>query len=257
MKVTILGSGTSGGVPRIGGPNGTGAWGACDPANPKNSRRRCSILVERHGKTLLVDTSPDLRWQLIDAGVSRLDAVLWTHDHADQCHGIDDVRALTLQHGAIDAWADRPTMASLRGRFGYCFAQPDRSVYSTLYVPHVIGDKPFEAAGMTVVPFALDHGTTISQGFRFGGIGYANDVVRMEEAAFDALAGVEVLIVDAMRYRPHPTHAHLDLTLSWIERIRPRRAILTNLHVDMDYEELNRATPDHVEPAYDGMVIET
>ncbi len=255
-KVTILGCGTSGGVPRPGGPGGTGAWGACDPKNPKNVRRRCSVLVEEAGKTILVDTSPDLQRQLIDARVTRLDAVLWTHDHADQTHGIDDVRPLAIHQGPIDAWASTKTLASLRSRFGYVFAQPDVSVYSTLYRAHEIGEGPFTAAGVRVVPFEMDHGSTIALGFRFGGIAYCNDVVRLDERAFKALEGVDTLIVDAMRYRPHPTHAHLDQTLAWIGRIKPRRAVLTNMHVDMDYDEVNRVTPAHVEPAYDGLVLE-
>ena len=255
-KVTILGCGTSGGVPRPGGPGGAGAWGACDPRNPKNIRRRCSILVEEAGKTILVDTSPDLQRQLIDARVTRLDAVLWTHDHADHTHGIDDVRPLAIHQGPIDAWASKRTLASLYTRFGYVFAQPDVSVYSTLYRAHEIGDGPFTVAGVRVVPFEMDHGSTIALGFRFGGIAYCNDVVRLDERAFKALEGVDTLIVDAMRYRPHPTHAHLDLSLEWIARIKPRRAVLTNMHVDMDYDEVNRVTPAHVEPAYDGLVLE-
>lgn len=256
VRITILGCGTSGGVPRIGGPDGTGAWGNCDPGNPRNRRRRCSILVEEAGKTILVDTSPDLRWQLIDARVTRLDAVLWTHDHADQSHGIDDVRPFAIHQGPIDAFASAVTMASLRARFDYCFAQPNVSVYSTLYRPNVIGEGPFFAAGMRVVPFEMDHGSTMALGFRFGTIAYCNDVVRLDERAFATLEGLDTLIIDAMRYRPHPTHAHLDLTLEWIARIRPRRAILTNMHTDMDYDEVRRRTPANVEPAYDGLVIE-
>jgi phosphoribosyl 1,2-cyclic phosphate phosphodiesterase len=182
--------------------------------------------------------------------------VLWTHDHADQTHGIDDVRPLAIHQGPIDAWASPRTLASLRSRFGYVFAQPDVSVYSTLYRAHEIGEGPFTAAGVRVVPFEMDHGSTVALGFRFGGIAYCNDVVRLDERAFEALEGVDTFIVDAMRYRPHPTHAHLDLTLEWIARIKPRRAVLTNMHVDMDYDEVNRVTPAHVEPAYDGLVLE-
>ena len=257
MKVTILGCGTSGGVPRIGGAGRAGhwgAWGAADPTNPLNRRLRCSILVEDAGKTLLVDTSPDCRQQLLAAEVARIDAVLWTHDHADQMHGIDDLRALALRDGPIEAWADERTMAVLRRRFGYCFTTEEAGFYNPIYRGNIVRG-PFAAAGLPVVPFEQDHGTMISLGFRFGAIGYANDVVRMGEQGFAALAGVEVLIVDAMRYKPHPTHAHLELTLRWIERIRPKRAVLTNLHVDMDYATLRRELPDGVEPAYDGMAI--
>lgn len=255
MRVTILGCGTSGGVPRIGGKDGKGEWGACDPANPRNRRRRCSILVQDGGKTVLIDTSPDLREQLIDAGVTRVDAVVWTHDHADQAHGIDDLRALTLRHGPVDGWADPRTMSVLKERFGYCFATEPGSFYSALYRERII-DGPFDAVGIPMIPFYQHHGKIMSLGFRFGPIAYANDVVRLDEAAFVAMAGVDTLIVDAMRYTPHPTHAHLDMTLGWIERIAPRRAVLTNMHVDMDYDEVARRTPAHVEPAYDGMVIE-
>jgi phosphoribosyl 1,2-cyclic phosphate phosphodiesterase len=255
MRVTILGCGTSGGVPRIGGKDGAGEWGACNPANPKNRRRRCSILVEDQGRAVLVDTAPDLRDQLIDARVTRIDSVLWTHDHADQAHGIDDLRALTLRHGPVDGWADERTLRVLRERFGYCFETARGSFYTALYRPRLI-DGPFEAAGIAVVPFYQHHGSIMSLGFRFGPIAYANDVVKLDEAAFAVMEGVDTLIIDAMRYTPHPTHAHLDMALSWIERIGPRRAILTNMHVDMDYDEVKRRVPAHVEPAYDGMVIE-
>ncbi len=255
MRVIILGCGTSGGVPRIGGKDGAGEWGACNPANPRNRRRRCSILVQDQGKSILVDTSPDLRDQLIDARVTRIDAVLWTHDHADQTHGIDDLRALTLRHGPVEGWSDTRTLGILKDRFGYCFETARGSIYTALYRACLI-DGPFEAAGIAVTPFYQHHGSIMSLGFRFGPIAYANDVVKLDDAAFAAMAGVDTLIIDAMRYTPHPTHAHLDLTLSWIERIRPRRAVLTNMHVDLDYDELRRRLPSHIEPAYDGMVIE-
>jgi phosphoribosyl 1,2-cyclic phosphate phosphodiesterase len=255
MRLIILGCGTSGGVPRIGGKDGGGDWGACDPANPKNRRRRCSVAVQDQGKTLLVDTAPDLREQLMEAHIGRVDAVLWTHDHADQAHGIDDLRPMVLRHGPVEGWSDARTLEALQQRFGYCFEAPRGSFYSALYRPRVI-DGPFEVAGIAVTPFHMHHGSIMSLGFRFGPIAYANDVVKLDESAFAALDGVDTLIIDAMRYTPHPTHAHLDLTLSWIERIRPRRAILTNMHVDMDYEAVHRRVPPHVEPAYDGMIVE-
>jgi phosphoribosyl 1,2-cyclic phosphate phosphodiesterase len=255
VRVTILGCGTSGGVPRVGGTNGTGEWGAADPADPRNRRRRCSILVQHRGKTILVDTSPDLRSQLLDAEVERLDAVLWTHEHADQVHGIDDVRPYMLrQGGPIDSWADQRTYEILRQRFRYCFEAED-GFYNPIYRHHQI-DGPFVAAGVPVRPFVQDHGIAQSLGFRFGPVAYANDVVTLPEAAFDVMAGAEVLIVDAMRFRPHPTHAHLGRALEWIERIQPKRAFLTNLHVDMDYAELDRLTPAHVQPCHDGLAIE-
>lgn len=255
MRVTILGCGTSGGVPRPGGRDGLGEWGACDPADARNRRRRCSILIQDEGKTVLVDTSPDVRAQLLDARAERIDAVIWTHEHADQVHGIDDLRPYAIRQGAIEAWADARTFAVLRRRFGYCFEAEGDGFYNPIYRHHLIEGR-FEAAGLPVVPFTQDHGTIPSLGFRVGAVAYANDLVRLPEEAFAVLAGVDTLIVDATRYRPHPTHAHLDLTLEWIARIAPRRAFLTNLHVDMDYAEVDRRTPPHVTPCHDGLVIE-
>lgn len=254
MRVTILGCGTSGGVPRVGGKAGGGEWGAADPKDPRNRRRRCSILVQDKGKTILVDTSPDLRAQLLDAGVERIDAVLWTHEHADQVHGIDDVRPYMLRQGPIEAWSDARTHQILLQRFRYCFEAED-GFYNPIY-RHRTVDGPFVAAGLPVRPWVQDHGIATSLGYRFGPVAYANDCVALGEEAFEAMAGIEVLIVDAMRFRPHPTHAHLDRALEWIGRVAPRRAFLTNLHVDMDYAELDRVTPDHVRPCHDGLVIE-
>lgn len=255
MRVTILGCGTSAGVPRPGGKDGKGEWGAANPNDARNRRRRCSILVQDQGKTLLVDTSPDVRSQLLDAEVERIDAVIWTHDHADQVHGIDDLRPYALRQGQIESWSDARTFDVLTRRFGYCFQAEGNGFYNPIY-RHTVIDGPFTAAGLPVVPFLQDHGTIPSLGFRFGGIGYANDVVMLPEESLVALEGVEVLIVDAMRYRPHPTHAHLERALQWIERLKPRRAFLTNLHVDMDYAELDRTTPAHVTPCFDGLQID-
>jgi len=254
VRVTILGCGTSGGVPRPGGKGGKGEWGAADPADPRNQRRRCSILVQGQGRTILVDTSPDLRSQLLDAEVERVDAVIWTHEHADQTHGIDDLRPFALRQGPIESWADRRTQEILMRRFGYCF-EAQHNFYNPIYRPSLI-EGPFKAAGCPVVPFVQDHGTTCSLGLRFGPVAYANDVVHLTEEALKIMAGVEVLIVDAMRFRPHPTHAHLDLALDWIKRVGPKRAFLTNLHVDMDYAEVDRITPPNVQPCHDGLVIE-
>lgn len=255
MRVTILGCGTSGGVPRVGGKHGGGEWGAANPADPRNRRRRCSILVQDKGKTILVDTAPDLRAQLLDAKVERIDAVLWTHEHADQVHGIDDVRPYMLRQGPVEAWSDERTHQILRRRFRYCFEAEDGGFYNPIYRHHVI-DGPFTAAGLPVRPWVQDHGIATSLGFRFGPVAYANDCVELGRDAFAAMAGAEVLIVDAMRFRPHPTHAHLDRAVEWIERIAPKRAFLTNLHVDMDYAEVDRLTPAHVHPCHDGLVIE-
>ena len=254
MRVTILGCGTSGGVPRPGGKDGLGEWGAANPQDGRNRRRRCSILVQDKGKTVLVDTSPDVRAQLLDARVERVDAVVWTHDHADQVHGIDDMRPFARRQGEIECWADQRTYGILLQRFGYCFEGDPSGHYKPIYRRNLI-EGPFVAAGLPVVPFAQDHGAVPSLGFRFGRIAYANDVVALPQEAFVAMAGVEVLIVDALRYQPHPTHAHLERTLEWIGRLKPKRAILTHMHIDLDYEKLRRELPANVIPAYDGMQL--
>jgi phosphoribosyl 1,2-cyclic phosphate phosphodiesterase len=263
LEVRILGCGSSGGVPRPGegGPN----WGVCDPANPKNRRTRCSILVTRRagGETrLLVDTSPDLRDQLLAARIGRLDGVLITHNHADQLHGIDDLRVVVLNMKRnLDLWSDRIGLTGARDKFGYCFEMPPGSDYPPILNPHLIPEPfaPFEVTGaggaVPVRAFGVGHGRIRSLGFRFGAIAYCPDADRLDEEAFAALAGVECWIVDALRYKPHPSHAHLDRTLAWIARVKPQRAILTNLHIDMDYETLRRELPPGVEPAYDGMVV--
>ena len=268
MKVTILGSGGSGGVPVADGTPG-GNWGACDPGNPKNRRRRVSILVEDGGTTALVDTSPDLRQQLLDAGVRDLEAVLFTHAHADHAHGIDELRALARSHGGpIPAYMDARTQADLTARFPYIFTSSASP--SQLYPPqlrdHIIETlgTPFragaagtrEAGGLEAVAFEQVHGRETTLGFRFGPLAYSTDVTDLDEAAFAALAGLEVWIVDCLRERPHPTHAHLALALEWIARVKPRRAILTHLNHQADYEAIRAKCPPGVEPAYDGLVIE-
>ncbi|MGD0191952.1 MAG: MBL fold metallo-hydrolase [Rhizomicrobium sp.] len=267
LEVTILGSGSSTGVPRIGGADGTGDWGACDPANPKNRRRRCSILVRRKdvgGETsILVDTSPDLREQLLSARVTRLDAALITHDHADQLHGIDDLRTVAyLMRKRIDVYTDRRTMDTVYRRFGYCFETPEGSGYPPILTANVIAEpfRDFAVEGpggtITVSTFWQQHGQVRSLGFRFGPLAYSSDVNALDEAAFAALEGVHCWIVDALRHAPHPTHANVATALCWIARIRPRRSVLTNLHLDLDYDALKRELPDRVEPAYDGMTID-
>jgi phosphoribosyl 1,2-cyclic phosphate phosphodiesterase len=261
LKVTVLGSGSSGGVPRVGGADGRGEWGACDPSEPRNRRRRCSILVERGATQVLVDPSPDLREQLIEVRVSRLDGVLITHDHADQTHGIDDLRMVAQNMmRMVDVYGSQETLRAVRDRFGYCFE--GTGAYPPILQEHTI-QRPFrefliQGGGrpVPVLAFDQDHGTVVSQGFRFGPIAYSADVFDLDDAAFDALRGIECWIVDALRYRPHPTHAHLDKTLGWIARLQPRHAVLTNLHVDLDYQTLCKTLPSHVEPAYDGLVLE-
>jgi phosphoribosyl 1,2-cyclic phosphate phosphodiesterase len=262
LQVTILGCGSSAGVPRIGGPDGSGDWGACDPANPKNRRRRCSLLVKRGATTVLVDTSPDMREQLLSARVSHLDAVLMTHPHADQTNGIDDLRPLTfIMRKRVDMYAERSTLDHLRRQFAYCFETPFGSEYPPIITGHVIPEPfaPFALMGaggpVPVLAFWQEHGPTRSLGFRFGNLAYSSDVSDLGEDTFAELEGVETWIVDALRYRPHPTHANVEMALSWIARVKPKRAILTNLHIDVDYAELAAQLPAGVEPAYDGMVV--
>ena len=257
LEVTILGCGSSGGVPRA-----DGDWGICDPAEPKNFRLRCSLLVKRLGEgpetTALIDTSPELRIQTARAGVKRVDAVLLTHDHADQVHGLDDVRAFALrQQARIPCWMDAATDETMMRRFGYIFEGEGG-------YPAICDRRQIPAHGQAwqvdgpsgaipVTTFDQDHGGVRSVGYRFGGVAYSSDVVALDEAAFAALADLDVWIVDALRRRPHPTHAHLERTLEWIDRVRPKRAILTNLHIDMDYAQLCAELPPGVEPAFDGM----
>ncbi|HKF70865.1 MAG TPA: MBL fold metallo-hydrolase [Stellaceae bacterium] len=255
MRVTILGCGPSGGVPLIGND-----WGQCDSANPKNRRRRASILVQQGETTLLVDTSPDMRVQLLDTGIGRLDGILFTHAHADHCHGIDEVRALNRAMGqSVAIYASAVTMAELRQRFAYIFRPSDPAAGAAFYKPSLIAtviEGSLEVAGVRVVPFVQDHGFTKSLGFRFGGFAYSTDLVALDEEAFAALEGVETWVVDCYRRTPHPTHTHLARTLEWIARVKPMRAILTHMDVELDYETLRRELPGGVEPAYDGMVIE-
>jgi phosphoribosyl 1,2-cyclic phosphate phosphodiesterase len=253
MRVTVLGCGPSWGVPAI-GPD----WGRCDPAEPRNYRRRCSLLVESRGAALLIDTSPDLRQQLLDAGASRLDAVLLTHAHADHLHGIDDLRIVNKLIGkTLPLYANADTLVEVERRFGYALLPPvpGKPLYRPALTPHPI-TGPFSAAGMPVVPFAQSHGYSTTLGFRIGKLAYSTDVAELDDNAFAALAGVELWIVDCLRRGPHPTHSHLARTLSWIDRIRPRRAVLTHMDQSLDYRELSAELPEGVEPGHDGLAIE-
>ena len=263
LQATILGCGSSAGVPRLGGPGGAGDWGACDPANPKNRRRRCSLLVRGGQTAVLVDTSPDLREQLLDARVNHLDAVLMTHPHADQTNGIDDLRPLTfIMRKRIQMYADAAALDHLRRQFSYCFEEAPGTGYPAIITSHVIPEpfRPFEIDGaggpLPVRAFWQEHGPVRSLGFRFGGLAYSSDVNDLDDAAFAALEGVRVWILDALRFKPHPTHANVDTALAWIARVKPERAILTNFNIDVDYAALAAQLPDGVEPAYDGMVID-
>jgi phosphoribosyl 1,2-cyclic phosphate phosphodiesterase len=253
MKVTVLGCGASWGVPAI-GPD----WGRCDPADPRNRRRRGSLLVESRGRAILIDTSPDLREQLIDARVSRLDAVLLTHAHADHLHGIDDLRMISQRAGhAIPFYSSGPALAEAEQRFGYAFRPvvPGKPVYRPALAAQEI-DGPFTAAGLPIVPFTQSHGFSQTLGFRIGPVGYSTDVVELDDDAFAALAGVELWVVDCLRREPHPTHAHLAKVLAWIERLKPRRAVLTHMDQSLDYRELSAELPEGLQPGHDGLTVE-
>ena len=257
----ILGCGSSMGVPRP-----ALGWGACDPNNPKNRRRRTSLLVERQGPQgrtrVLVDTSPDLREQLLDAEVEWLDGVLITHEHADHCHGIDDLRALSVRkHRRLDLYLSETASRIIRPRFDYCFQTPPGSEYPPIVAEHrLVPGTPQTIEGeggpITAVPILQHHGDISSLGFRFGGFGYSCDLSGMPAESAAALGGLDVWVIDALRYRPHPSHLSVTDALKWIERLKPKRAILTNLHADLDYETLRKELPANVEPAYDGMTVE-
>ncbi|WP_224825670.1 MBL fold metallo-hydrolase [Cognatishimia sp. MH4019] len=257
-RFTILGCGSSGGVPRLGGN-----WGDCDPNNPKNRRRRCSMLIEQDGPDgttrILIDTSPDMRSQLLDAGVGELDAVVYTHSHADHVHGLDDIRMIVYNMRArLNVWADEATQKDLYARFGYAFIQPEGSNYPPICEMNTIdGDVIIDGAGgpVTLTPFYANHGMMDALGFRVGDLAYLPDVADLFPNAWEKLTGLDTLIIDALRRSPHPTHLHLEKTMDYIARIVPKRAVLTNMHIDLDYATLDAETPDHVTPAYDMMTI--
>lgn len=258
LSFTILGCGSSGGVPRLGGQ-----WGDCDPTNPKNNRRRCSVLVTRtrgDRKTrVLIDTSPDLRSQLLDADVGTLQGVVYTHSHADHVHGIDDLRMIVFNmRERLQVWADGDTTDALLSRFGYAFVQPAGSAYPPICDLNTItGDVTIGGPGgpITLTPFEVEHGNIDALGFRVAGVAYLPDVSDIPDQAWTHLQGLDCWIVDALRRDPHPTHAHLAKTLEWIVRAAPKQAVLTNMHNDLDYDTVNAETPDHILPAYDGMTL--
>jgi phosphoribosyl 1,2-cyclic phosphate phosphodiesterase len=261
LKFTILGCGSSGGVPRP-----ALGWGDCNPNNPKNRRRRTSLLVERRNAAgvtrCLVDTSPDLREQLLDTKVDDLQAVLYTHEHADHTHGIDDLRGVFIKRRKrVPVYMTEHVSQLMNQRFGYCFAAPPGSDYPPIVRENRLAAGEMvsvEGAGgvITALPILQDHGDIVSLGFRFGGLAYSCDLIRLPPESVAALASLDVWIVDALRYTPHPTHLSVDETLALIGRLKPKRAILTNLHSDLDYDELKSRLPANVEPAYDGLTIE-
>ena len=253
MKVRILGCGTSTGVPRIGND-----WGRCDPDEPKNRRRRVSILVSDGDTSILVDTTPDLRDQLIDAGVGVVDAVIWTHEHADHAHGIDDVRQL-FHNGRrpVPGYAGERTLHSLMRRFDYVFE--GKWGYPATVAGQLLAEET-SIAGVAIRAVEQPHGAITSTGLLFtcGGktIGYSTDFNELTDEMAALFSGIDVWIVDALRHHPHPTHNHLDRTLEYVDRLRPRRAVLTHMDNSMDYRSLLRELPPHVEPGFDGMEIE-
>lgn len=258
LRFTILGCGSSGGVPRLGGH-----WGDCDPANPRNTRRRCSLLVEREAEDgttrVLIDTSPDMRSQLLDAGIGELDAVVYTHSHADHVHGLDDLRMVVFNmRRRLPVWADGDTQDALFHRFGYAFVQPEGSPYPPILDMKTI-KGPFEIDGkggaIPFRPFHVNHGSIDALGFRIADLAYLPDVAEMSDDAWAAVADLDCWILDALRRDPHPTHSHMAQSLEWIARAAPRRAVLTNMHIDMDYDAVAAETPEHITPAFDGMQI--
>jgi phosphoribosyl 1,2-cyclic phosphate phosphodiesterase len=231
----------------------------CASADPRDRRRRSSVLVEHGGARLLVDASPDLRNQLLDAGVARLDAVLFSHAHADHCHGLDDIRLVCrAMNAVVPVYGATDTPAELRTRFGYAFDPVSSTTgwFRPALEPRTI-DGPFDMAGIPVVPFTQRHGSTMTTlGFRFGGFAYSTDVSDLDDAAFAALDGLDTWVVDCQSFQPTYVHSHLDRTLGWIERARPRRAVLTHMGHDFAYRGLSRRLPKGVEPGYDGLVLE-
>lgn len=262
MRFTMLGCGSSPGVPRI-----TGDWGNCDPANPKNRRRRASLLVERisadGGKTtVVIDTGPDFRAQMIDAKVNALDGVVYTHAHADHIHGIDDLRGYWIeQRRLVDVYADVETQERIMAGFGYCFAKPAKSSYPPIVLAHTITHyQPFEISGnggtISFEPLTQAHGSINSLGFRIGDFAYCTDVSAFPESSLMRLRGLDVLVLDALQYNPHPSHFSLSESLTVVEQLTPKRTIFTHMHTPLDYDRVMAETPVHVEPGFDGLCVE-
>jgi phosphoribosyl 1,2-cyclic phosphate phosphodiesterase len=256
MKVTLLGCGSSAGVPLIGCD-----CGVCTSNDPKDTRTRVSVLVEAEGKNILIDTSPDLRQQALRQNIRRIDAVIYTHNHADHTNGLDELRTFNyLSKEAIAIYGDEHTMQSLKSRFGYAFQEkPENIWYRPCVVPHVSVDRPvgsFSAAGVDIRYYGLGHGRSKTVGYRIGDFAYSTDCDSIPQESFEALEGLDTWIVDCLRYEPSYSHAHLELTLSWIERVKPRRAILTHMNHEMGYHTLKASLPDGVEPGYDGLIFE-
>jgi phosphoribosyl 1,2-cyclic phosphate phosphodiesterase len=260
MRCTLLGTGSSGGVPRVGGD-----WGACDPLEPKNRRRRCCVLIEKEldsgGRTsVLIDTSPDLREQLLDAGITSLDALVYTHEHADQVHGIDDIRPLVIRRrAALPTYMNQATREILTRRFDYCFEGKGGYPPILDVQPDIVPGETFSVSGaggkIDLLPIDMEHGRIRCLGFRIKDFAYCNDVSDLPASTKDLLRDLDTLVIDALRYTDHPTHANVSKALDWIAELKPRKAVLTNMHVDLDYQTLKRELPSNVEPGFDGMVV--
>lgn len=272
LRFTVLGCGSSPGVPRI-----HGEWGACDPSNPKNRRTRCSLLVERIGERgttrVVIDTSPDFRFQMLEAKATNLDAIIYTHSHADHVHGIDDLRQYALlQKTRIPVYGDKLTLTHLQRVFSYCFAAENGSMYPPICEAREIKAGSLvtingEGGAITALPIRQVHGPIYTLGFRFGafdvsgkptggGVAYSPDVSDIEPDQAAMLRDLDVWIIDALQYRPHISHLSLDQALEWVQKLSARHAYLTHMHVPLDYETVRNQTPDHIEPAHDGLVFE-
>lgn len=260
-RYTILGCGSSPGVPRIGGD-----WGNCNPQNPKNRRKRAAFLVEqineKNEKTVVVvDTGPDFREQMIQANISTADAVLFTHAHADHIHGIDDLRSFVInKKEKVNVWADEATSIRLHDGFHYCFESPQGSQYPPILIENrIVAQQEFSIIGeggeISIMPFEQCHGSIHSLGFRFGELAYCSDVSGFDDRALPYLENLKVLILDTLQYRKHPSHLTLEQSLEWIDKLKPERTYLTHMHTPLDYDTLMQETPKNVEPAYDGLII--
>ncbi|MEM9602670.1 MAG: MBL fold metallo-hydrolase [Pseudomonadota bacterium] len=262
LRFTLLGTGSSGGVPRIGND-----WGACDPTEPRNRRRRCALLMTREADdgartTVLVDAGCDMREQLIDARVERLDGVVITHAHADHIFGLDDLRQVKIRmRECVDVYLDDATSERVMQAFDYCFRQPEGSSYPPICIEHRIeADNPFEVDGaggpLSIRPLQVEHGDIHALGVRVGDFAYVPDIKTVLRASSRAaLSGLEVLVLDALRRAPHPSHLNVEEALALIDELRPRRTVLTNMHTDLDYATLSAELPDGIEVGFDGLEI--